>query len=102
MPLQIFPQQRKNWPKPTIVAAAVATGEPRWPYRTAPMETVDRVMDMQCALFELAQVTNEYYRIQILILMLTAFMMIVFDCYGLLDLLYSPYKSARKREQSTA
>lgn len=95
MPLQNFSQDlRKNWPHRFVDPrkSQVPNGK-EWPYRTAPMETIDRMMEIQHALFELAQITNAYYRMQMLILILTAFMMIVFDCYGILDLLYNQFKS---------
>lgn len=88
MPLLMFPHRRRATDDEP--AAAV------WPYRTTPMETIDRVMDMQCALFELALVTNNYYRLQILLMMLTGFMMIVFDSFGVLDLLYNHEKSVAR------
>lgn len=94
MPLQNFSQDlRKNCPKGVDPPKSQVPNDKEWPYRTAPMETINRIMDMQHALFELAQVTNAYYRLQMLILILTAFMMIVFDSYGILDLMYNLYKS---------
>lgn len=89
-------KQRKNWPRPGAIEAQTPVPVPGgrvWPYRTAPMETIDRLMDMQHTLFELAQVTNDYYRLQMLILILTAFSMIVFDSYGVLDLMTKEFKS---------
>lgn len=64
-----------------------------WPYRVDPLETADRAMDMQQTLFELAQKTNVYYRPQLLIMILTAFVVIVFKSYGILDLLLNRSKS---------
>lgn len=72
---------------------SIAMPDKVWPFRTTAMVTIDRAMDMQHTMFELAQLTNDYYRLQLLLVILTAFMMIVFDCHGLLDLLSNRTKS---------
>lgn len=49
------------------------------------LDMVDRSMDIQQILYELAMHVNTYFRFQALILMMTAFMLIVFDCYYLIE-----------------
>lgn len=54
---------------------------------TDAMETIDRAMDIQQILYELSTMVNRFYRCQILIVVLCAFLMIVFDTYYLLLLI---------------
>lgn len=56
------------------------------------LETIDRAMDIQQILFEFSQIINSYYRFQLLIVILTAFIIIVFDCYYLLEVLNNPHQ----------
>lgn len=96
MPVGVVSQNRRlKWQRRNIRNTPPKTAHPEWPYRTDPMETIDRAMDVQHTLFELAQVTNTYYRLQLLIMIITAFMQIVFDCYGMMDLSFNTRKSQR-------
>lgn len=58
--------------------------------QTSSLETIDRAMDIQQILFEFSQIVNSYYKFQLLIVILTAFIIIVFDCYYLLEVLNNP------------
>lgn len=58
--------------------------------KTDSLDTIDRAMDIQQILFEFSQIINSYYRFQLLIVILTAFIIIVFDCYYLLEVLNNP------------
>lgn len=64
----------------TKPAAAVAS-------RSGRLDTIDRAMDIQQILFEISQITNKYYSFQMLVMIATAFIVIVFDLYNMLDML---------------
>lgn len=60
--------------------------------KTGSLETIDRAMEIQQILYEFSQIINSYYRFQLLIVILTAFIIIVFDCYYLLEVLNNPHQ----------
>lgn len=53
------------------------------------IDIIDRSMDIQQVLFEMAQLVNAYFCFQTLMVILSAFIRIVFDCYYMLDTLTS-------------
>lgn len=77
---QIFVNEWKN----VIADKVIST------LKTDSLDTIDRAMDIQQILFEFSQIINSYYRFQLLIVILTAFIIIVFDCYYLMEVLNNP------------
>lgn len=57
------------------------------------LSTISCAMKIHLNLCDLASVVNSYYQLQILIIILTAFIVIVFDCYYILELLYNASES---------
>lgn len=53
------------------------------------MDIVERAMDINQILYELCTHVNSYFRFQSLVVFVTAFVLIVFDCYYLIDELTS-------------
>lgn len=68
--------------------------------QTSSLETIDRAMDIQQILFEFSQIVNSYYKFQLLIVILTAFIIIVFDCYYLLEVLNNPAQRKFKSSET--
>lgn len=60
------------------------------------LDIVERSMDIQQILYELALHVNAYFRFQALIVIMTAFVLIVFDCYYLIV----EFTSDKHRSQS--
>lgn len=58
--------------------------------KTDSLEIIERAMDMQQILYQFSELLNSYFRFQLLIVILTAFIIIVFDSYYVLFILVHP------------
>lgn len=76
---------RKTW---NLVQANLGTNV----LKRDSLQTIDKAMEIQQILFEFADVINSYFKFQLLVVILTAFIVIVFDCYYLLEVLNNPAK----------
>lgn len=75
--------------------------QPAMATRSARLDTIDRAMDIQQILFEIAQITNNYYGFQVLVVISTAFVVVVFDFYNLLDMIANRHSKSVSKVQDS-